>query len=402
MFLAAASCATARPDSRPHEELVKDPTALHDAARTLLSSLSGSHGIRASLSSSANYGGVFTRDAVMAGIAGLLLEDSTVTTALARTLAHLRDRQGREGQIASNYVLRDGQLARVSFGSLVPRLDAPLWYLIGVGVAARARVLDPEPFKQSARAVVSMLDALEYNGRHLIYVPVGGDWADEYVYEGYVLHDQVLRAWALRLLSETFHEPSWREKATHIEQAIEEHFWTTEAVARGYPLAAYSPARTHDMFDLATSSLLALTGIAPTAGTAALDFVTARFLGRGELPPAFHPVIDEGHPDWPALERYHLHGFRNRPHEYHNGGIWPIWLGWLALALARHGRLADLERLRTVFASRLGAIEQYGFEEFLHGVTGKPGGTAQMAYSATGVLLLDVADSSERLLLLAP
>ena len=381
---------------------MKDPTALHDAARTLLSSLSGSHGIRASLSSSANYGGVFTRDAVMAGIAGLLLEDSTVTTALARTLAHLRDRQGREGQIASNYVLRDGQLARVSFGSLVPRLDAPLWYLIGVGVAARARVLDPEPFKQSARAVVSMLDALEYNGRHLIYVPVGGDWADEYVYEGYVLHDQVLRAWALRLLSETFHEPSWREKATHIEQAIEEHFWTTEAVARGYPLAAYSPARTHDMFDLATSSLLALTGIAPTAGTAALDFVTARFLGRGELPPAFHPVIDEGHPDWPALERYHLHGFRNRPHEYHNGGIWPIWLGWLALALARHGRLADLERLRTVFASRLGAIEQYGFEEFLHGVTGKPGGTAQMAYSATGVLLLDVADSSERLHLLAP
>ncbi|HET9012667.1 MAG TPA: hypothetical protein VFN38_12670, partial [Gemmatimonadaceae bacterium] len=79
------------------------PPALHDAARALLRSLSGPHGIRASSSSSANYGAVFTRDAVMAGIAGLLADDSTISDGLTRTLEHLRDLQGEQGQIPSNY-----------------------------------------------------------------------------------------------------------------------------------------------------------------------------------------------------------------------------------------------------------------------------------------------------------
>lgn len=380
---------------------MKDSAALHDDARMLLRTLCGPHGIRASTSTSANYGAVFARDAVMAGIAGILVDDDTIAAGLARTLEHLRDLQGSEGQIASNYETRGGSPPRVSFGSLVPRIDAPLWYLVGIGIAARAKALDPGPFRASVGSVVRLMDALEFNGRHLIYVPVGGDWADEYVYEGYVLHDQVLRAWALRLVAETYGEPAWRVKAGHIDQAIVEGFWTTAAMERGYPLAAYSPTRTHSMFDLATSSLLALSGVAPPVGAAALRWIADRYLDRAQLPPAFHPVIDEGHPEWDALQRYHLHGFRNRPHEYHNGGIWPIWLGWLALALARHGRLTDLDRLRTTLASRLATPGRYGFEEFLHGLTGEPGGTAGMAYSATGVLLLHVAGSPEPLALLA-
>ena len=378
------------------------PAVLLDDARSLLHSLTGPQGIRASSTSSANYGAVFTRDAVMAGIAGLLLDDSTISTGLTRTLWHLRDLQGNEGQIASNYEEQASRSFRVSFGSAVPRLDAPLWYLIGIGVAARADALDPAPFERSVRAVVRLLDALEYNGSHLLYVPAGGDWADEYVYEGYILHDQVLRVWALRLASDTFEEPDWRARASQIEQAIAREFWPADAVARGYPLAAFTPTRTFEMFDLATSSLLALTGIAPAIGSATLDGIAERFLGRGKLPPAFHPVIDVDDPDWPALQRYHLHGFRNRPHEYHNGGVWPIWLGWLALAFARHGRWADLQRLRDTVASALAASPGYAFEEYLHGVTGQPGGMPHMAYSATGLLLMQLADSPERLALLHP
>ena len=379
---------------------VNAPPALHDAARALLRSLSGPHGIRASSSSSANYGAVFARDAVMAGIAGLLADDSTISDGLTRTLEHLRDLQGQQGQIPSNYQMRGADAPRISFGSLVPRLDAPLWYLIGIAAAARAGALDPAPFRRSVEAVISLLDALEYNGRHLLYVPVGGDWADEYVYEGYVLHDQVLRAWAQLLVADVFQEQSWREKAACIGQAIDDSYWTHEAIDRGYPLAAFTPTRTFDMFDLPTCSLLALSGVAPAVGATALHWIVERFVGRSELPPAFAPVIDERHPDWPALSRYHLHGFRNRPHEYHNGGIWPIWLGWLALALARHGRTADVERLDDALAARLDA--SYGFEEFLHGVTGTPGGVAGMAYSATGLLFVREALVPRRLGLILP
>ena len=155
------------------------------------------------------------------------------------------------------------------------------------------------------------------------------------------------------------------------------------------------------MFDLATCSLLAVSGAAPAIAASALQWIGDRFLARAELPPAFDPVIDEGHPDWPALSRYHLHGFRNRPHEYHNGGVWMIWLGWLALALARTNRGRDLACLRDAVGARLDAPASYAFEEYFHGRTGQPAGTPQMAYSATGVVFIEIANSPACLRLLA-
>lgn len=398
---------------------VRDESPLYNEAVELLRSLSGAHGIRASSSHVTNYGAVFARDAVMAGVAGLLIEDAKIADGLVRTLEHLRDLQGAQGQVASNYELRAHQPTRVSFGTLAPRIDAATWYLIGVAFGARAGVLDPAKFRDSVRSVVELLNALEYNGRHLIFIPPGGNWADEYVYEGYVLYDQVLRAWGLRLLASTYDEPAWAEKAGSIERAIEVNYWPTEQGERDapgfhspilrslidsrrvHPVASFSPTKKWDVFDLAACSLLALSGLAPLLGSAALDWIAKRFLDRSELPPAFHPVIDEAHPEWPALSQYFLFEFRNRPHEYHNGGIWPIWIGWLALAFARNNRLADLDRLAEVAQARLGSLTDFHFDEYLHGTTGKPCGTTGMAYSATGVIFLHAA-SRGRLDLLAP
>jgi glycogen debranching enzyme len=114
-------------------------------------------------------------------------------------------------------------------------------------------------------------------------------------------------------------------------------------------------------------------------------------------------VIHEGDADWPALQRYHLYAFRNHPHEYHNGGVWPVWLGWLALALARAGRDADLAVLRALVAARLAEHPRFAFEEYFHGRTGEPRGTPRMAYTATGLVLLHLADGdAARRLLDAP
>ena len=372
-----------------------------DASLQLLRTLSGPHGIHASAAATANYRAVFTRDAVMAGVAGLATGDAAITAALVRTLEGLRAVQGAEGQIASNYELRAGWATQVSFGTLAPRLDGATWYLMGVALAARAGALDLAAFRDSVRLVVRLLDALEYNGRHLVYVPAGGNWADEYVYEGYILYDQLLRAWALRLLGALYDEPLWATKSAQVEAAIEASFWPDD-VGRWHPLAAHSPLVARDLFDLAAAALLGASGVAPRIGAAVLDGIASRFLAREALPPAFAPVIHEGDPDWPALRRYHLHGFRNRPHEYHNGGIWPIWIGWLALALARTGRTGELAHLRRAADQALDRLPGFAFEEYLHGVTGAAGGTPQMAYTATGIVFLHVADAPATLALLAP
>lgn len=378
------------------------PAAIDERAVLLLRRLCGPDGIHASLVATANYRAVFARDAVIAGVAGLLLRDATVTAGLVRTLERLRDLQGAEGQVASNFEPRDDGPPHVSFGTLAPRLDAATWYLVGVGLAARAGALDPAAFADSVRATVRLLDAVEYNGRDLLYVPAGGNWADEYLYEGYILYDQVLRAWALRLLGATYGQPAWTGKAARIGRAIDARFWPGDEARRGHPVAAFSPVRTCAMFDLAACALLGASGVAPATGDAALAWVAEHFVRRGLLPPAFHPVIDEAHPDWPALARYHLYGFRNRPHEYHNGGVWPVWLGWLALALARTGRTDELTRLRATVDARLAALPAFDFEEYLHGLTGAPGGTPRMAYTATGLVLLRVAGTPAQRLLDEP
>jgi hypothetical protein len=371
--------------------IMNEPAPHRAAALALLRSLSGDAGIRASATAHANYAAVFARDAVMAGIAGLLVHDERVTSGLRATLDGLRDLQGPQGQIASNYLVRADAAPSVSFGTLVPRIDAALWYLVGVGLAAQAGAIDPSAHRDAVARVAALLDAIEYNGRHLMYGVVGGNWADEYIYDGYVLHDQVLRAWGLRLVSDVYGEPAWREKSERIDETISAAFWPATDTDRRHPLAAFSPARVHDVFDLATTALLGASGVAPSLGARALEYVAEEFLARGALPPAFHPVIDETHHDWPALARYHLHGFRNRPYEYHNGGIWPIWLGWLALALARTSRTADLATLRTLVDRHLAAHPRFEFEEYFHGRTGVPSGVPLMAYSATGLLFLEAA-----------
>lgn len=170
---------------------------------------------------------------------------------------------------------------------------------------------------------------------------------------------------------------------------------------RVHPPSSFSPGRSWDIFDLAACSLLCVSGTAPRLGSASLDWITRRFLDRAELPPAVHPVIDETHPDWPALSKYFLFEFRNRPHEYHDGGVWPIWLGWLALALAQRNRRADLERLRGIVATRIASRGDFEFHEYIHGITGHPGGTSGMAYSATGFVLLHSASHSHLSLLAA-
>lgn len=395
------------------------PSLQYHPAVTLLRSLSVPDGILASASHDANYASVFTRDAVMAGIAGLLIEDEVISNGLVRTLGLLRDLQGPEGQVASNYRPGPHPSASVSFGTLVPRVDAATWYLIGVALAARAGALDPAPFRDSVRSAVHLLASLEYNGRHLVFIPPGGNWADEYVYEGYILYDQVLRAWGLRLLASTYDEPAWGDKAGLIERAIEINYWPTAKgdsntggfyspiirslidPNRGHPVASFSAGRSWDIFDLAACVLLCVSGVAPALGSASLEWIAERFLARSELPPAFHPVIDELHPDWPTLSKYFLFEFRNRPHEYHNGGIWPIWLGWLARALVQKNRHADLDRLRSIVATRIEARSDFLFHEYLHGTTGKPSGTSHMAYSATGLILLHAASYDQLGLLTA-
>ena len=373
---------------------MKDMPALSDSV-ALLHTLCVPTGIRASRTAVANYAAVFARDAIMAGTAGLITGDAIIIAGLRRTLELLRTHQGAQGQIASNVTAHPDGTRTVSFGTLAPRFDSASWYLVGVALLCRAGHAEYAEFRESVERVIALLEGIEYNGRHLLYVPAGGNWADEYPFDGYILYDQVLRGFGLRLLADHLNDEPMRRKAAAIGLAIGAHYWPDGdwkyGGVRRFPVAAISPVRTDEHIDLAACALLALSDLAPTLGQRALDAMTTTFVAHDRLPPAFTPVIGESDPDWPALSRYHLHGFRNRPHEYHNGGIWPIWLGWLALAYAKHNRHEDAERLRMLTHQHIAQLTHFDFEEYFHGRSGASLGTPGMAYTATGLVFLDTA-----------
>jgi hypothetical protein len=386
---------------------------LTDLSVDLLHSLSNEEGICASRSDESNYRRIFTRDAIMAGLAGLLLGDDVIKASFSRTLENLRYLQESAGQIPSSYLIRKGKASEVSYGTLAPRIDAALWYSIGLGFAIREGIVKRSTFISSIRSVFTLLDGLEYNGRHLLYVPAGGNWADEYVCEGYTLYDQVLRSWALRLLGTVLEEGPWIRKAQEIRDAICVNFWplkentdnslvVNEQIFRSlisedrrYPVSSFSPLRFLDSFDLAATTVLAVSGTDCDYSDRVLRWIASHFIEDNRLPPAFDPVIDETHSEWEALRRYHLFEFRNEPHAYHNGGIWPIWLGWLAIALGLSKQTESLARLRELIGSRIPANRAYNFSEYFNGLSLEPEGTPWMSYTATGIVFLSYADSIE-------
>ncbi len=349
-------------------------------------------GIKASLVNKDNYGAIFTRDAVMAGVAGVLLQDGVIVEAFKNTLFQLKKIQGKQGQIASNYTVREGKIVEVSFGTLSPKIDACTWYMVGVGLLIKEGELNKGDFQESVEKTIALLDAIEYNGKHLMYIPKGGNWADEYIYEGYILYDQILRAWGLSLLAAVYGNENWKKKADGILSCVDERYKDDEN--RFFHSSIY-PGGAFKKFDLAAH---ALSGIVLKKDNLfyrqTLDWMFNEFIEKNKFPPAFHPIIKDTDTEWATLRNYHLYAFKNKPNHYHNGGVWWIWLGWLAVAFSLWGKESYVNRLTEMSFDYLGGREHFEFDEYVSADKLLPGGTKKLCYTATGIVFLSLAKGS--------
>jgi hypothetical protein len=106
-------------------------------------------------------------------------------------------------------------------------------------------------------------------------------------------------------------------------------------------------------------------------------------VGIGEPYPskAINPPIHPGDNDW---RNYYRSRNLNFPHQYHNGGIWPMVGGFHVAALVKHRRQEEAERLvlGLAKANQQGANLDMGFNEWLHGESGHPMGFDLQAWSA--------------------
>ena len=135
-------------------------------------------------------------------------------------------------------------------------------------------------------------------------------------------------------------------------------------------------------FDGFGNTLAILTGVADEARSKSiLDYAHASGADYPYPFKAFSPPIYPGDRDW---REYFRSRNLNLPNQYHNGGSWPFLGGFYVAALVKVGRNAQAEAQlhRLAEAVQQGVHGEWEFNEWHHGVTGRPMGYPLQAWSA--------------------
>lgn len=379
------------------------------------------HGFLATPTKRQNYNRIWGRDSGVIGLAALLTEDTDLIRGVRRSLETLADHRGPHGEIPSNV---DPETDRVSLGGTTGRVDADLWFVILNFEYWRRSGDDDflEKMLEPLEQVRFLLGAWEFNNRGLLYIPPTGDWADEYLQSGYVLYDQLLYLQALRAfcgIHAFCHDTAdhfLEEKSARLKHLIRANYWFADSddtpndvyhkvlYEKGRQAAPhcngsfwmpfFSPAGYGYRFDALANALVTLLGVSDDSQSEKVDDYIASEVTHADtfLLPAFHPVIKPKDEEWDDLQMMFSHTFKNEPHEYHNGGRWPMVTGFYAASLARRGK-RDLARKYADGIHRANRTEvengKWSFPEFLHGKNLSAGGTHPMAWSAAGAIIAE-------------
>lgn len=156
----------------------------------------------------------------------------------------------------------------------------------------------------------------------------------------------------------------------------------TELVTRPHYLPYMGFRDYAERFDTLGNLLAILMEVASPAQTERiLDYIHGVGLNEPYPVQVLYPVIREGEKDW---RHYYWVRNLNQPHHYHNGGIWPFVGGIYVASLVKAGRRAEAERqlARLAELNSLGRKEPWEFNEWIHGVSGRPMGFPGQSWSA--------------------
>jgi hypothetical protein len=357
------------------------------------------------------YRRVWARDGIITGLAALASGENKLIDGMERTLDTLIAHRGPHGEIPTNVSLDRKQ---VSFGQLAGRVDAGLWFIIGLCAYLhyKGHGVTRSLYKSAVYRAIWLAECWEYNNRGLIYAPLAGNWADEYLLHGHVLSDQLLYLLALEYAAYIFDVDEWREKAASLRQLLVINYWPRRSLigdariynARAYRsqaeqaetqhwLAAFSPLGYICVFDGLAHALALIAGLGDDEQwQRAEQYAQGLETGIGSpLLPAFWPVIFPGDALWAVLEANRLYDeVKNQPYHYYNGGLWPAVSGLYILGLLHY---AKKERAEHIFnaLNRANAQGREGreweFAAYHHGQTHEPLGTPYLAWNAAVTIL---------------
>ncbi len=380
-------------------------TAL-EKAHAILGSECSSIGLMASPE---GYPHVWARDSIITSLGAILSPGHE--NCLRVSLETLGGQQSELGAIPNNVSVATGRLDHTNAGSI----DSNLWYILGHYIQQRA-FGDAGLLQQSWPSLERALLWLRYqdsNGCGLLEVHEAADWADLLANRFNILYDNALWYAALRAMAEmsrALHVDGQRydDMACDVRHKLRIVLWVgseTEGewgpscpghtewkhtlsqvdpvlVKRPFFLPYVAFRDFGDYCDVFGNLLTILFGIAnPAQEKRILDYLHQVGIAEPYPVRVLHPVIHPGSKDW---REYYRNNNLNLPEQYHNGGIWPFVGGFYVAALVKAGwreRAAQvLEKLAEV--NRQGVDEEWEFNEWCHGATGRPMGYPHQAWSA--------------------
>lgn len=379
----------------------------------LLFKCSSEDGFLASAQNISNYKRVWARDGVICGLAALASGNEELIRIFKKTLETLATHQHKIGTIPSNVSNQNNEID-VSYGGLAGRVDAVTWFVIGVCQYAYYKKEDSfiDKYKSNIEKCITLLEAWEFNNKHLLYVPLSGNWADEYITDGYVLYDQLLRLWALKSYNYFVKSDSISTKIERIKEQIQINFFPNsggekfheraydEVKFKDYLPCSFSPSGYKIQFDAFANALAVMLNIGDEdfqdrQMNFAFNLASETKLG---MLPAFWPPISEDDEHWNLLKNNCKYEFRNYPNEFHNGGSWSMVNGFFGLALFSKNKMLQTDFILEKI-NHANEVSDFSFYENFNTKTREPNGVPYCAWSAAaGVLLHQTRHADFKLL----
>ncbi len=371
-------------------------------AIALLHQVSTNDGFLASAENTSNYQRVWARDGVICGLAALASGEEKLIATFKSTLETLANNQHDIGTIPSN-VLISNEKNEVSYGGLAGRVDAVTWFIIGICQYANHQN-EPEfvqKYQTHIEKALQLLNAWEFNNKHLLYVPLSGNWADEYITDGYVLYDQLLRVWALKsynffaksdILSKKIQDITYQVECNFLPNSVGEKYHEKayqELVFNKYLPCSFSPSGYKTQFDAFANALVVLLKIGTIENQNQILEFASNVASETKLGlvPAFWPPVFQQDEHWNLLKNNCKYEFRNFPYEFHNGGSWSMVNGFVGLAFLSKNQSVEatmlLEKINTA-----NAVDDFSFYENFNTDTQAPNGVAFCAWSAAATVLI--------------
>ena len=363
----------------------------------------------------ANYRSVWARDSAITIIGTLpLIKDKQyedIKKCQIDTFETLLHHISPSGQIPSNVRIDDNTPDYSGVGGICS-IDSGLWVIIAFHDYIKAtRDMDfLRKHLNALQCVMDWLSAHDGNNDALLEIPEAGDWTDLLGRSYNILYDEILWYRAnicfgrlLELVGKNKQAGDYLSWSQVIKKEILLNFWpsTTLPTAQTitfaeqqyslgdarYLIAQVTPFDFSWRCDVYGNLLAYLYDVLDKEkATLAFRFMWGVGVNNPYPVSNLYPVISPGDPDWRS---YYTVNLLNLPYHYHNGGVWPFigafWVRFINKIGLRN--LAVKELCKLAHVNKLGVSNEWEFNEWAHGTTGRPMGKIYQAWSAAQYLL---------------